>query len=52
LVYGLLGRAAEALGAASDLSASEIDSLLARANAIRAISDTRARAQALGTIMG
>ena len=51
IVYGLLGRADEGRAAApKELSAAEVKKLLARATAIRAISDTRARAKALGTI--
>jgi Flp pilus assembly protein TadD len=53
IVFGLLGRAAEGRAAApSELSADEVKRLLARATAIRAISDAKARAKALGTIMG
>jgi len=52
IVYGLLGRADEGRAAApKGLSANEAKKLLARATAIRAISDARARAKALGTIM-
>lgn len=53
IVYGLLGRADEGRAAApKGLSASEVKKLLARATAIRAMSDAKARAKALGTIMG
>ena len=53
IVFGLLGRAAEGRAAApSGLSADEVKRLLARATAIRAISDAKERAKALGTIMG
>jgi Flp pilus assembly protein TadD len=52
IVYGLLGRADEGRAAApKGLSAAEVKKLLARATAIRAISDAKARAKALGTIM-
>jgi Flp pilus assembly protein TadD len=52
IVYGLLGRADEGRAAApKELSANEVKKLLARAAAIRAISDAKARAKALGTIM-
>ena len=52
IVYGLLGRTDEGRAAApKGLSAAEVKKLLARATAIRAISDARARAKALGTIM-
>ena len=52
IVYGLLGRADEGRAAApKGLSASEVKKLLARATAIRAIGDAKARAKALGTIM-
>lgn len=52
IVYGLLGRADEGRAAApKGLSANEVKKLLARATAIRAISDAKARAKALGTIM-
>ena len=53
IVFGLLGRAAEGRAAApKELSADEVKRLLARASAIRAIGDAKARAKALGTIMG
>lgn len=53
IVLGLFGRAAEARGAiVGGIPASEVQALLARAGAIRAIKDVRARAKALGTIMG
>jgi len=53
IVFGLLGRADEGRAAApKELSAAEVKKLLARAAAIRAISDAKARAKALGTIMG
>jgi Flp pilus assembly protein TadD len=52
IVYGLLGRTDEGRAAApKELSAAEVKKLLARATAIRAISDAKARAKALGTIM-
>jgi Flp pilus assembly protein TadD len=52
IVYGLLGRADEGRAAApKTLSANEVKKLLARAAAIRGISDAKARAKALGTIM-
>ena len=52
IVYGLLGRTDEGRAAApNQLSAAEVKKLLARATAIRAISDAKARAKALGTIM-
>lgn len=52
IVYGLLGRVDEGRAAApKGLSAAEVKKLLARATAIRAISDAKARARALGTIM-
>lgn len=52
IVYGLLGLVDEGRAAApKGLSASEAKKLLARAMAIRAISDAKARAKALGTIM-
>jgi Flp pilus assembly protein TadD len=52
IVYGLLGLVDEGRAAApKGLSASEAKKLLARATAIRAISDAKARAKALGTIM-
>ena len=52
IVYGLLGRTDEGRAAApKGLSAAEVKKLLARATAIRAISDAKARAKALGTIM-
>jgi Flp pilus assembly protein TadD len=53
IVYGLLGLVDEGRAAApKELSAAEVKKLLARATAIRAMSDARARAKALGTIMG
>ena len=53
IVFGLLGRADEGRAAApKELSAAEVEKLLARATAIRAIGDAKARAKALGTIMG
>jgi len=53
IVFGLLGRADEGRAAApKELPAAEVKKLLARAAAIRAISDARARAKAVGTIMG
>jgi Flp pilus assembly protein TadD len=53
IVYGLLGRADEGRAAApKGLSASDVKRLLTRATAIRAISDAKERARALGTIMG
>jgi len=53
IVFGLLGRPDEGRAAApKELSAAEVKKLLARAAAIRAISDARARAKAVGTIMG
>jgi Flp pilus assembly protein TadD len=52
IVYGLLGRGNEGRAAVpKGLSANEVKKLLARATAIRAISDAKARAKALGTIM-
>lgn len=52
IVYGLLGRADEGRATApKGLSANEAKKLLARAAAIRAIGDPKARAKALGTIM-
>ena len=52
IVYGLLGLVDEGRAAApKGLSANEAKKLLARATAIRAISDAKARAKALGTIM-
>ena len=52
IVFGLLGRTDEGRAAApKELSAAEVKKLLARATAIRAISDAKARAKALGTIM-
>jgi Flp pilus assembly protein TadD len=52
IVYGLLGLVDEGRAAApKGLSANEVKKLLARATAIRAISDAKARAKALGTIM-
>jgi Flp pilus assembly protein TadD len=52
IVYGLLGLVDEGRAAApKELSANEAKKLLARAMAIRAISDAKARAKALGTIM-
>jgi Flp pilus assembly protein TadD len=52
IVYGLLGLVDEGRAAApKGLSASEAKKLLARATAIRAISDAKARAKALGTII-
>ena len=53
IVFGLLGRPDEGRAAApKELSAAEVKKLLARAAAIRAISDAKARAKALGTIIG
>jgi Flp pilus assembly protein TadD len=53
IVFGLLGRVAEGRAAAPrELSANEVKRLLTRATAIRAISDAKERARALGTIMG
>jgi Flp pilus assembly protein TadD len=53
IVLGLFGRASEARGAiVGEIPASEVQALLARAGAIRAIKDVKARAKALGTIMG
>ena len=53
IVFGLLGRAEEGRAAApKGLSASEVKRLLARATQIRAMSDAKERAKALGTIMG
>lgn len=53
IVFGLLGRPAEGQAAApSQLSADEVKSLLKHATAIRAISDAKARAKAVGTILG
>lgn len=53
IVLGLSGRAADARGAiARGIPANEVQSLLARAGTIRAIKDVKARAKALGTIMG
>jgi Flp pilus assembly protein TadD len=53
IVFGLLGRPDEGRAAApKELSAAEVKKLLARAAAIRAISDAKARAKAVGTIMG
>jgi Flp pilus assembly protein TadD len=53
IVLGLFGRAAEARAAAPrELPAREVQALLARANAIRAMTDAKARAKALGTVMG
>jgi Flp pilus assembly protein TadD len=52
IVYGLLGLVDEGRAAApKGLSATEVKKLLARATAIRAISDAKARAKALGTII-
>ena len=52
IVYGLLGLVDEGRASApKGLSASEVKKLLARATAIRAISDAKARAKALGTIV-
>jgi Flp pilus assembly protein TadD len=52
IVYGLLGLVDEGRAAApKGLSANEAKKLLARATAIRAISDAKARAKALGTII-
>jgi Flp pilus assembly protein TadD len=52
IVYGLLGLVDEGRAAApKGLSANEVKKLLARATAIRAISDAKARAKALGTII-
>lgn len=52
IVYGLLGLVDEGRASApKGLSANEAKKLLARALAIRAISDAKARAKALGTIM-
>lgn len=52
IVYGLLGLVDEGRASApKGLSASEVKKLLARATAIRAISDAKARAKALGTII-
>ena len=52
IVYGLLGLVDEGRAAApKGLSANEAKKLLARAMAIRAISDAKARAKALGTII-
>jgi Flp pilus assembly protein TadD len=52
IVYGLLGLVDEGRATApKGLSANEAKKLLARATAIRAISDAKARAKALGTIM-
>jgi Flp pilus assembly protein TadD len=53
IVFGLLGRAAEGrVAAPRELPASEVKSLLVRANSIRALTDAKARARALGTIIG
>jgi Flp pilus assembly protein TadD len=53
IVLGLFGRAADAHGAiVGEIPPSEVQALLARAGAIRAIKDVKARAKALGTIMG
>jgi Flp pilus assembly protein TadD len=53
IVYGLLGRADEGRAAApKGLSASDVKRLLTRGTAIRAISDAKERARALGTITG
>ena len=52
IVYGLLGLVDEGRAAApKGLSANEAKKLRARAMAIRAMSDAKARAKALGTIM-
>ena len=52
IVYGLLGLVDEGRATApKGLSANEAKKLLARATAIRAISDAKARAKALGMIM-
>src|SRR4029079_17402495 len=52
IVYGLLGLVDEGRATApKGLSANEAKKLLARATAIRALSDAKARAKALGTIM-
>ena len=52
IVYGLLGLLDEGRASApKGLSANEVKKLLARATAIRAISDAKARAKALGTII-
>jgi Flp pilus assembly protein TadD len=53
IVLGLLGRGDEARGAAvSELSTREVQNLIARAGAIRAMADGKARAKALGAVMG
>ena len=53
IVFGLLGRPDEGRAAApNQLSADEVKNLLTHATAIRAISDAKARAKALGTILG
>jgi Flp pilus assembly protein TadD len=53
IVLGLFGRAADAHSAiVGEIPPSEVQALLARAGAIRAIKDVKARAKALGTIMG
>jgi Flp pilus assembly protein TadD len=53
IVLGLFGRAADAHGAiVGEIPQSEVQALLVRAGAIRAIKDVKARAKALGTIMG
>ena len=52
IVYGLLGLLDEGRASApKGLPANEVKKLLARATAIRAISDAKARAKALGTII-
>jgi Flp pilus assembly protein TadD len=51
-VLGLSGRGSEARSAAGELPAREIQALLERAGAIRAMPDARARAKALGVAMG
>jgi hypothetical protein len=53
IVYGLLGRTAAPPGAiAGEIHTSEVRAQLARAAAIRDIKDVKARAKAIGTIMG
>jgi Flp pilus assembly protein TadD len=53
VVLGLSGRTAEASAAAPrELPAAEVKNLLARSQSIRLMTDARARAKALGTVMG
>lgn len=52
IVLGLLGRGAEARDTPAELSPGEVSGLLTRATSIRARSDAKSRAKALGAIMG